>query len=277
MFGVYKFFNACKAAEVKPLIGCEFYVVDDVKQRYIDTAGTIRRFEYHQTVLAMNPQGWENLCKLGSMACKHQYYYVPRIDRSQLLLHNDGLIVLSGCFKGTVAWHLMQHDPEVTRLQPWCCRSPERSRKIMQEYHAVYGDRYFIECQHIDGFDQYNAIMPELIGMARDEGVKCVVTNDCHYEREEDAVLQALMSRISKDGVGDGVGGKFAQKGSLFIKRRAEIVNPNFTPDMFDTTVEIMERCDVDLSFKGYMFPAFPIEADIDYPAFLAGGKGTNE
>jgi DNA polymerase-3 subunit alpha len=269
MFGAFKFFNACKEAEVKPIIGVEAYMVDDAKGRYVDVRGVTRRFEYHQTILAMNQVGWENLNALCSEACRDNFYHVPRIDQKSLFARGEGLIVLSGCFKGKVSWHLQPHVFEGSADMPWCVTDPDISRQTMREFKAHFGDRYFIEVQPIDYAD-YMAIVPGLVQMAREEGIQCVVTGDSHYETAEDAILQAITSRIGGFGSGDSIGQSMAQQGCYYIRPMAEMQYPVFTPDMFTNTVEIMNRCDVDLSFKGFMFPDYPIENDVDYQAYVA-------
>lgn len=268
MYGSYKFFLACKDVGIKPILGVEAYMIDDVGQRFVTTKGVTSRFEYHQTVLAMNREGWENLCEILSDSYRSDQFYVPRVAMSTLLKRNQGLFVLSGCFKGPVAWHLQKHDDVLASEYPWCRYDPDRSRQVMQAFKDAYGDRYAVECQRITDFNRYNEAIPRVQDMAASVGVPTVASNDCHYEKEEDAMLQALMSRIGKDNAGDGVGAKLQKKGCLFIKSRSEMEGAPFTADMLDRTCEIAERCTLDLSTKGHLFPSYDLESDEDWTDF---------
>lgn len=274
LYGSYKFYHACKDAGIKPILGCELYCVDDVNERYLDPKdGRPRRFEYHQTVLAMNPTGWRNLCELATRACRDHLYYVPRIDRRMLFEHNEGLIVLSGCFKGQVAWHLQQPDPEIAAELPWHRYDPDHSRRIAREFREVFGDRYFIEVQQND-YGRYMEAVPRILQLAADEGIPAVATCDVHYARPEDAKLQAVMSRISHGAVGDGIGDSDSETGCYYVKSRTEIDYPDFDASMFTRTCEILDRCDVAeaIEFTEYLFPAYDLQSDPDWGAYQAQG-----
>lgn len=284
MFGTKKFYDACKKQSVKPLLGCEFYLVDDVGQRYRDAQGNDRRFEYHQTVIAMDQTGWENLCTLNTLACRDHFYYVPRIDKSLLFKHNEGLIVLTGCFKGIAAWHLQDHRYEEDVLdaagnptgqrrlvepwhsRPWMRRDVEHVRQTIREYKAVFGDRLYGEMMPID-YDRYMAILPELGQVLDEEGVPRVATCDAHYELGEDAVLQHIMTKISTQKV-DDLGSMKQERGCYFIRQRHEMEHPLIPDDALTRTCEIMERCNVSLDFDGYLFPHYDLTHDADWQAY---------
>lgn len=276
VFGAYKHWAACKELGVKSLIGVEAYLVDDVSSKYATVDGSARRFEYHQTIIAMNATGWTNLSKLLTAGARDHFHYVPRIDHNMLFKHNEGLIVLSGCFKGMAA-HYLQTRPlkeGETELPPWYVRDPEKSRQYIRMYKKVFGDRYYGELQNID-YEPYRAIVPELKQILMEEGVPLVCTNDCHYEKEEDAIVQSVLSRISRQRV-DGIGEGLKEKGVYFIRSRAEMEAgaPWSTPDMYDRSVEIMDRCSLTFEKDGYLFPHFDISTDPDWAAFEASRAG---
>ena len=134
MFGTWKFYKECKKRGITPVLGCEFYLTDDVTKKY-SHEGKDRRFEYHQTVLAMNMTGYQNLCRLCTIACRDNFWYVPRIDHNTLFEYKEGLIVLSGCFKGPVAWHLQEFEQPIdgTTLPHWYRTDPDYSREIIED------------------------------------------------------------------------------------------------------------------------------------------------
>jgi len=280
MFGAYKHWQACKEYGVKGLIGVETYLVDDVSKRYQDANGRDRRFEHHQTLIAMNQTGWENLCKLVTVAARDHYYYVPRIDHKMLFEHNKGIICLSGCFKGMAAHYLQTRQPREGETElPWFLkRDPDRARQHIRAYKQVFGDRYYGEVQNID-YAPYMAIVPELIQMLTDEGVPLVLTGDFHYECEEDAIVQSILARIATqkvDEFGGGVGGGMREKGIYYIRSREEMVAGAawVTTDMLDRTVEVMDRCDLTFKRDGYLFPHYDVMQDVDWLAFCESRKG---
>lgn len=270
LFGAYKHWKACKELGIKGLMGVEAYVVDDLSQRYTTIDGIQRRFEYHQTLIAMNAQGWENLCKLMTLAARDHYYYVPRIDHNTLFQHNAGIICLSGCFKGPAAHYLQTRLLKEGETElPWFLkRDPDRARSYVRAYKQAFGDRYYGELMNID-YEPYKLIVPELRNILREEGVPEVLTNDFHYERAEDSIIQAVLTRISNQKV-DALGDSMRETGIYYIRSRAEMAAGAdwVTPDMMDRTVEVMGRCDLTFERKGYLFPHFDVTTDPDWAAF---------
>jgi hypothetical protein len=276
MFGAYNFTDACQAHGIKPVLGVEAYLVDDVDRHYQDASGKDRRFEHHITLLAQNQTGWRNLNELLSTACRDHFYSVPRIDHKRLFALAEGVIVLGGCFKGPVAWYLQHHEPEPpmpdgtpTTVKPWAARDVDRAWRYMLMYKEALGDRYFVEVQHND-FARYMQIVPEIVEMAARAQVPCVVTNDVHYAAEADAILQATMTHISRASVDDGIGDSNFETGPYYLKRSEAMAHPCFTPDMFTRSCEIAARCAVDISFTEYLFPNYDVTRDSDWAAYQA-------
>ena len=103
MYGTLQFFEECIKAGIKPIIGCEFYICNDLtKKQGKDDMG-------HLVLLAKNNEGYANLLKLNGIACTEGYYYKPRIDYEVLQKHSKGLICLSACLAGHIPQFLLQH------------------------------------------------------------------------------------------------------------------------------------------------------------------------
>lgn len=270
MYGTWKMYKAAKEWGIKPMLGCEVYMVDDVGRRYQGPDGKDRRFEYHQTLIAMDMEGWENLCELLSTAFRDNYYYVPRIDHSQLFARNKGIICLSGCFKGMAAWHLQHFEAPQDPNDPlpyWYRRDPDHVVRVMQAYKQAFGDRYYGEIQSID-YERYMRIMPELAEVQRHVGVPSVVTNDCHCETAEDGIFQAMMTKIATTKV-DDIGDKMKPT-VYYLKQKSEIDTLGIlTDDMFSRTCEIMDRCTLEFP-KGFLFPKYDVANDVDWQAYVA-------
>lgn len=104
MFGAIDFYQACKKAKIKPIIGCETYITPGSRHE----KNTDQRQICHLTLLAADNTGYGNLMKLVSAAYIEGFYYKPRIDKEILASHAAGLIGTSGCLKGEVCSHLLK-------------------------------------------------------------------------------------------------------------------------------------------------------------------------
>jgi DNA polymerase-3 subunit alpha len=106
MYGAVELTKTCQyAGGVKPIIGCEAYIIDgDIRDK------TSKQPLYHLTMMARNKEGYKNLVRLNSRAHIHGYYYKPRINKDMLAEHREGLIVLSGCLGAELCQHLLKDD-----------------------------------------------------------------------------------------------------------------------------------------------------------------------
>src|SRR5918912_1366888 len=101
MYGALSFYNAMKAQEVKPIIGCEVYITRGSRlDRAAAKAQPGEKANFHLILLAKNLAGYHNLARLTSKAYTEGFYYKPRIDRELLARHSDGLVGLSACMSG---------------------------------------------------------------------------------------------------------------------------------------------------------------------------------
>ena len=130
MYGTYQFYKLAKLSGVKPIIGCEFYMTEDLRVK----SGDGKREFFHLVLLAKNNQGYKNLVKLNSIAFVDGFYYKPRIDFETLSKYHDGLICLSACIAGQL--------PRLLRDGNW-----EEARKVVKQYKDLFGEDYYIELQ----------------------------------------------------------------------------------------------------------------------------------
>src|SRR5579884_50970 len=95
LFGAVQFYNAARAKDIHPVIGCEVYV----SQQGLKTRSDSDRYN-HLVLLCQNQEGYRNLINLASTAYLEGFYYKPRIDKDILAQHSAGLICLSACLRG---------------------------------------------------------------------------------------------------------------------------------------------------------------------------------
>ncbi|MFL5949896.1 MAG: DNA polymerase III subunit alpha, partial [Gaiellaceae bacterium] len=224
---------------VKPLLGCELYVAED---RHAQRKGYA-----HLTLLAEDNTGYANLIKLASAGYLEGYYYKPRVDWELLERHSQGLVALSGCLSGRV------------------CKALEENRETdaradLDRLVQVFGrDSTYVEMQNA-GLEIQQRINPGLAKLASEAGLPLVATGDVHYLRHEDAKAhEALLCIQSGDSLKNPNHWKF-DTDQFYFKTPAEMA-ADFAdyPEAVARTLEIAERCSVELALGEILLPKFPL------------------
>ncbi|HET7215753.1 MAG TPA: DNA polymerase III subunit alpha, partial [Terriglobia bacterium] len=197
--------------------------------------------------LCENERGYQNLVKLVSAAYTEGYYYKPRIDKDLLSRHSEGLIALSACLRGEVAVAL----------------SAERYDAALQSAHEledIFGQgNFFLEIQD-QGMPEEHKINPHLVRLSRETGIQLVATNDCHYLTRDDARAQEVLVAIQTGKtLSDPNRMKFPT--DQFYFKTAEEMSAVFSeiPDALTRTLEIADRCNIQLDKKEHVFPHFEV------------------
>ena len=108
MYGAIDFYRTAKDLGVKPLVGCEFYV----HQGELSEKNQANNKLNHLVLIAKNKQGYANLVKLVSIAHVEGFYYKPRVNFELIKKYSEGLICLSSCVQGEVAYLILQQELE---------------------------------------------------------------------------------------------------------------------------------------------------------------------
>ena len=186
MLGVKEFHQTCINNDIKPIIGCETYVA---ARSIADKTDKIDRSGHHLILLAKNKTGYRNLVKLISVATTDGFYYKPRIDKTLLEKHSEGLIASSSCLGGEIPTLLMNNriqDAEETLL--W--------------YKKIFGEDYYLELmrhpselpqQREEVYDQQVKVNKMILPLAKKHGIKILATNDVHFINAEDADAHDLL------------------------------------------------------------------------------------
>lgn len=250
----FKWYKQCNKAGIKPVLGCEFYIVNNINELNERGYG-------HITVLVKNNTGYTNLTKLATLASTEQFYYKPRITLEDLFSHSEGLIVLSGCLSSPIM-KLIKED----RVQ--------EAKELLFEFKRRIND-FYIEVQPIsftEGHEAYKKLIKLYLYELKPLGFKWVATNDCHYVLKEHAKVQEILLCIqTNDTMDNPEHWKFDQQ-DFYLKSRQEMedslvsLHPNFDfTDALDMSVKIMES--VDFTFPKSKPISFPIpeESKIEY------------
>ena len=244
MFGVIEFYKAASEAGIKPIIGVETYMA---ARRMQDRDSKLDKKSSHLLLLAENETGYKNLLKITSAAQMDGFYYFPRIDHEFLAEHSEGLIATSGCMSAEIPRQLIDENPE------------EAVRK-MNWYYDVFGpDRFYVELQQ-HNIAELVGLNKKLVEMGAKYSAKFVATNDVHYIEPNDAQYQDILLAIQTGKLLSDPD-RMRYESQTFYLRSPQEMGQLFSeiPEALSNTVEIAERCHVDLSFKGYHLPEFPV------------------
>jgi DNA polymerase III subunit alpha len=237
--GAVQLYQEATKQGVKPLIGCEVYVANDRKAQQKGYA--------HLTLLAESNAGYSNLIKLASAGYLEGYYYKPRVDWELLEGHADGLVALSGCLSGRVAKAMEENRPNDAAAD-------------LDRLAQIFGrDSTYVEIQNA-GLEIQQRINPMLSGLAASAKLPLVATGDVHYLMHSDArAHEALLCIQSGDSLKNPNHWKF-DTDQFYFKTPAEMAADFIDyPDAVARTLEIAERCKVELALGEILLPKFPL------------------
>ena len=244
MFGVIDFYNAATEVGVKPIIGMEAYMAARGMQ---DRDSKLDRSSYHLLLLAENETGYKNLLKIASAAQLDGFYYYPRIDHDFLAAHSEGLICTSGCMSAEIPRALLNDNPEeAVRRMNW--------------YYDVFGpERFFVELQH-HNIKEITELNRQLVKLGARYSARYVATNDVHYINQSDSKLQDILLAIQTNSLLTDKD-RMSMTDDSYYLRTAQEMQQLFAevPESLSNTLLVAERCNVDLSFKGYHLPDFDV------------------
>ncbi|MDB4896280.1 MAG: dnaE1, partial [Firmicutes bacterium] len=248
LFGAIPFYKACKAHDVKPILGCELYVAPD--SRHIKTGG---EKPYHLTVLARDYEGYKNLVKLVSYGFTEGFYYKPRVDHDLLAQHSSGLLALSGCLGAEVPRKFSEGREE-------------EARRAIARYRDIFGpDNFFLELQDHDLPEQ-----ARLNEWLLRQGLPVAATNDAHYMHPEHARLQDILICIGTNKTVDDPNRLKMNTDQMYLKSAEEMFYRfGHVDGALSNTLAIAERCDVALPFGEIHLPNYAIPAGYDTASYL--------
>ncbi|MEW5829814.1 MAG: DNA polymerase III subunit alpha [Chloroflexota bacterium] len=244
MFGVIEFYNAARDAGIKPIIGVEAYMA---ARRMTDRDAKLDKKSTHLLLLAENETGYRNLLKITSAAQMDGFYYYPRIDHEFLAEHAEGLIATSGCMSAEIPRDLIEERPdEAVRRMNW--------------YYDVFGpDNFFVELQQ-HNIKEITDLNRKLVELGAKYSARFVATNDVHYIEPDDAQYQDILLAIQTGKLLSDPD-RMRYDSQTFYLRSPQEMSRLFAevPEALTNTIAIAERCQVDLGFKGYHLPEFPV------------------
>ena len=250
MYGVLKFYQAAKKADIKPIIGCELYVAPG--SRKDRSARSQSEAAFHLVLLAMNQTGYKNLMKLVTIANFEGFYYKPRVDKEILQQLNEGLIALSACLHGEISHAFLKGDEK-------------KAYALAETYASIFKDRFYLELQE-NGIAEQREVNKALLDLSKGLGIPVVATNDCHYLHREDADAHDVLLCIQTGKtVNDPKRMKFSTDRLYFAPQDEMERRFSWCPEALATTQDIVNRCDVEIETGKHHFPLFKIKKGMTY------------
>ncbi|WP_132055432.1 DNA polymerase III subunit alpha [Pseudocnuella soli] len=266
MFGAFEFVseaykhkNDDGSVKVKPVVGCEFYVVEDRTRKTFSKEQKDNR--YHQVLLAKNAVGYQNLIKLTSLGyLEGMYSKYPRIDKGLIEQYSEGLIATTCCIGAYVPQTILHHGEEA-------------AEKEFKWWFDMFGEDYFIELQR-HNMQEQETINQVLLKFSKKYGVPVIATNDSHYTDRDDYNAHDILLCINTgekqstpgfdDFVNDDAGSKnrrFKFPNDQFYFKGVDEMKKLFSdiPEAIDNTNMIVDRVELLNLKKDILLPAFPI------------------
>src|SRR6267378_703900 len=244
LHGAIDFYQAARAKGIKPIIGCEVYVAPGSRLDKKTTNGG-RDVYNHLVLLAKDETGYQNLIKLATAAHLEGYYYKPRIDKEILTAHKEGLIALSGCLASEIP-ELIQKD------------QLDKARAAVDWFKQTFAaDNFYLELQN-HTIPEQAKVNRHLVQWAKEFGLKLVATNDVHYvEGGHSHAHDALICIGTQSLLSDTRRMRYVPE--QFYLRSADEMKALFNevPDAVRNTLEVAEKCNVEIEFGKLHYPVF--------------------
>lgn len=259
MFGAFKFVAEAGKYNVKPIVGCEFYLVNDRHKRQFTKED--KDIRYHQLLLAKTPEGYRNLIKLCSLGYMEGLYgKYPRIDKELILKYHKGLIATTCCLAASVPRTILR-------------KGEEEGEKEFKWWLDIFGEDYYIELQR-HGIPEQEKVNQVLLKFALKYNVKIIASNDTHYVDQEDSNAHDILLCINtgekqstpsmKEFTDDdqGMKGKrfaFAND-QFYFKTKAEMERLfSDLPESLENTIEIVDKVETLKLKQDILLPNFPL------------------
>jgi DNA polymerase-3 subunit alpha len=255
LFGAVEFYKQVRKAGIKPIIGCEVYVAPS--SRFERGGSENEEASFHLILLARNNEGYRNLVTLVTRAYLEGFYYKPRIDMDLLEQYSGGLIGLSACLKGEIAYCLQRGLLD---------RARERALRFK---HILGPDNFYIEIQE-NGLPEQKEANGKLIALARELHIGIVATNDCHYLRREDARAHEVLLCIQTGRTLKDESRMRFRTDEFYFKSPGEMKEAfREIPEAIGNTITIAERCNVEFTLGESLLPHYEVEGGEKPETFL--------
>lgn len=253
LYGAIEFYQACKKAGIKPVLGVETYISPDMHEH---DSGAERA---HLILLATSNEGWKNLLAIVTAAHLEGFYYKPRVDKALLKKHAKGIVALSGCMSGEIPKAIMRGDTE-------------KAASLLSEYQDIFGrENFFIELSHHPGIPEHPDLMSKLEAFAHEHAAPVVATQDAHYLTAEDAPYHDVLLAIQTGSTVDD-DDRMTMSNDDYSLTSQEVMAERFAhiPEAITNTERIAAMVNIEIELDVIKLPHFPLPEGETADTFLA-------
>lgn len=237
-----EFYTSCLKEGIKPIIGCEMYVTDDINVK--DSSSQY----YHLILLSKNTTGYNNLKELCTIARLHGFYKKPRVDFELLSKYSDGLICSTACLGGELPKMIIEYNK---------FPSQDLKNKIdnfISKYKNLFGSDFYLELQSADNEEQ-EIVNKELVKLSKLYNIKIIATSDAHFLYKEDFDLHATFINMNQDRDNEVYKDCWYKSESEMFEILDKQVGHNVAKEAIDNTQEISDKCNLKIDLGHSYLP----------------------
>ena len=249
LYGAIEFYQTCKKKGVKPILGVDFYVAVRTRK---DMQGGIDNRRTRLVLLAKNYDGYKNLIKLVTDSYFEGFYYKPRIDKELIEKYNKDLICIAPSFSSDIS-------------QAVKARNIDKAKEAIDFYKKVYGEEnFFIEITRHPEIEGHEALMQQLIKLAKETNTQIVAGHDVYYLHPEDKSARDTLMLVNTSGDMSDRSSNEEEDFSFISSEKAEELFRDI-PEALDNTIKIADMCNLEITLGKWYFPKFVVESGLSH------------
>jgi len=270
--GFFSFYKECKSNGIKPILGVEAYICDDMlyrppkKEKGTPKIEEPKKKLNHINLLAKNANGVKNLQRLITEANVRGFYYKPRIDLECLKKYRDDIIPMSACASGLIP-SLLIGNGGLTKQE-----ADDKILQYINFFKDNFGNEFYFEVMPNEMKVQ-TPINMGLIELGKKHNIKIVATNDCHYIDFDDQIVHDTLLMIqSKTKVKDPNRWQFEARKlymmtgdemKIEFKANHRYMTGKEIDGYLSETLAIADKINIDIKYENYALPKFDLPAGV--------------
>jgi len=246
LYGAVEFYQACKKAKIKPIIGIDAYLAPRTR---FDMEAGIDKPRSRLILIAKTNKGYKNLLALVTKSNTEGFYYKPRLDRALIEEYKEDLIAIIPSFSGETS-HLLKAE------------NLEKIEEILSWYKTTFPDNVYLEVTHHPEIPDHMKLMGLIEELSEKSNVPLVAAHDVYYLKPEDRLARETMIKIQTGGVVE-TGSEFENREEDFSFISPATAEQYFAhiPEALENTLKIAEEATVEIEIGTWYFPNFIIDS----------------
>jgi len=246
LYAAIDFFQQCKKAEIKPIIGIDAYVAIRTRK---DKESRIDNRRTRLILLAKDMTGYRNLIQLVTDAHLEGFYYKPRIDKETIQKWSDGLVCISPDFNSEISNALDVGDKE-------------RALDLVVFYKKTYGEEnFFLEISRHPEIENHTQLEEKIIAFAKESNTQLVASQNVFYMKKEDREARRTLMSVQQS-FGNANYYDENEDFSFITQKQANEYFKNL-PEALANTQKIADMCNIDIPIAVWKFPNYVIDSGL--------------